>query len=127
MFKFKKMKFLIIVIFTILILFIVKITYSKFTHSIKVDIKSPVAENNFFISSSEQSIVKDVLGNEQITYDFSINASSEVKSKYDIILELSQDNPPLIIELYKIIGNTEEIVELENYSTKKPEILDIRK
>ena len=132
MFKSNLLKiFFIIVIFTIFVIFTFQFTYSKFVHSEKVNNSTSVAKLVFEVIPLSEKISKDELKlDEELEYkfrvqNFSNNISSDVKSKYNITLELSQPDPPLTIELYKIDGENEELIELENLSTKIPEIFEI--
>ncbi len=115
---------------TIFIAISFNFTYARFVQNVKVSGKSKVA-NFSFSTNVGKNIVKDVLNtDDEIIYEFSVqnfsgNISSEVKSKYNISLELSQNNPPLIIELYRVKSGKEELVTLENYTTKVPETFDI--
>ena len=132
MFKFKFFKFFFtITIFIIVTFLIINLTYTKFTQNVEVQADSTVANFALSVISKSGEIVKDTLKeDEELVYEFSIqnfseNISNDVKTKYNIILELSQENPPLDIELYKVKDGTEELLELENYTTKSPEIFNI--
>lgn len=112
------------------IIFNLKFTYSKLYQNIDINSVSNIANFALEIRNISNKIVKDVLNNDEIIYEFSVqnfskNISSEVKSKYNIILELSQKNPPLIIELYRVKNKQEEKVELNNFITKTPEIFNV--
>ena len=132
MFKFKFSKiFFVLVFFTIFVILTFKFTYSKFIQSKQVNSSSQIAKFAFDVESLTDEVAVDNLKeNEEVSYkfrvkNFSNNVSSEVKTNYNISLQLSQDNPPLIIELYRIDGQNENLIELENYSTKTSESFDI--
>lgn len=134
MFSIKKIKlikfFFVVLLFTIIMSLTLKFTYSKFVQDVKLNTTSGVAKFMFSVNTPNKEIIKDSLNNDQLIYDFSIqnfskDISSEVKSKYNINLELSQNLPPLIIQLYRIKNGKEELVELQNYSTKNPEIFEL--
>lgn len=134
MFKFREIKFLKIFfmffICAILIFCILKFTYSKFIQSVEVNSVSGIANFASSVSFSQDEILKEELNGDEIVYEFCVqnfsqDISNEVKSKYNIILELSQENPPLIIELYRNKNGQDELIELENYSTKAPEIFNV--
>lgn len=128
---FKNVKiFLVIFIGISLIFSAIKVTYSKFIQGIETNAIAGVAKFAFSMHTENPEIIKDVLNQEELVYEFSVqnfsgNVSNEVKSSYNIILELSQESPPLIIELYRVVGETEEMVDLENDVTKNPEIFEI--
>ena len=130
-FKSLKFFFLIIMILISLVILIYDFAYSKYSQKIELKSNTQIANYEFEVKNNGKEIVKDVLNDDQIIYDFSVqnfseSISNDVKNKYNIILELSQNNPPLIIELYRINDNgNEEKLELENYSTKNPEIFNI--
>ena len=119
--------FVIIVIVTLTF----KFTYSKFIQRQETNSLSKVAKFVLEVNSENDEIIKEELGKEEeLEYNFRVQnfsdkISSEVKSKYNIILEVSQQDAPLKIELYKVNNDNEELLELENYSTKNPEIFDI--
>ena len=121
---FKNVKiFLVIFIGISLIFSAIKVTYSKFIQGIETNAIAGVAKFAFSMHTENPEIIKDVLNQEELVYEFSVqnfsgNVSNEVKSSYNIILELSQESPPLIIELYRVVGETEEMVDLENDVTK---------
>ena len=121
------MVMLLIVIVTITF----KFTYSKFIQRQETNSLSKVAKFVLEVNSENDEIIKEELGKEEeLEYNFRVQnfsdkISSEVKSKYNIILEVSQQDAPLKIELYKVNNDNEELLELENYSTKNPEIFDI--
>ena len=134
MFSIKKIKlikfFFVVLLFTIIMSLTLKFTYSKFVQDVKLNTTSGVAKFIFSVNTPNKEIIKSSLNNDQLIYDFSIqnfskDISSEVKSKYNINLELSQNLPPLIIQLYRIKNGKEELVELQNYSTKNPEIFEL--
>ena len=132
MFKFKFFKsFSTITSFVIVTFLIINLTYTKFIQNVEVQADSTVANFALSVISKSGEIVKDTLKeDEELVYEFSVqnfseNISNDVKTKYNIILELSQENPPLDIELYKVKDGTEELLELENYATKSPEVFNI--
>ena len=91
-----------------------KFTYSKFIQRQETNSLSKVAKFVLEVNSENDEIIKEELGKEEeLEYNFRVQnfsdkISSEVKSKYNIILEVSQQDAPLKIELYKVNNDNEK-------------------
>jgi hypothetical protein len=73
----------------------------------------------------------DTLSSNVYSYEFSVqnfesDNVSENLFKYFITFELSQENAPIIINLYRKENGTEEKIEMENYKTLNPESMSIK-
>lgn len=107
--------FCIFFVCLILSLCILSMTISKYSTKVDVNVNSNVAKPIIcFQESNYQDI--DVLGEKSISYEFSIkNYNDEVSDvffKYKLMFEYSQENAPILINLYKKCGDSEEKVEL---------------
>ena len=83
----------------ILIFCILKFTYSKFIQSVEVNSVSGIANFASSVSFSQDEILKEELNGDEIVYEFCVE-------------NFSQDGQ-------------DELIELENYSTKAPEIFNV--
>lgn len=103
--------------------------YSKYKKSISIISATKIAEPIFEVIKTTSNEI-DVLNNNKYYYEFSVrnfnenNEFSEVKLKYDIEFILSQEDAPIIINLYRINNSTEEKIELDNNKTIQYEYLD---
>lgn len=112
----KSVKIFCVFLLCIFLVFIVlSVTFSKYTSKAETNVKSSIAYPVIYIESTEYQDI-DVLGNKSVSYNFSVknfdDKKSDVSFKYNLLFEYSQENAPILINLYKKEGNEEKQVEL---------------
>ena len=116
----------------ILIFFVkMKFTYSKYSKSDNTIVSSDVAKP-ILIFDGESEMNIECLNSNKYSYEFSIknfdgNFISDINFRYYIFFELSQENAPILINLYKKSNGIEEKLELKNNKIINLETLDIIK
>ncbi len=102
----------------VIIFFSVFFVYSKYKNGIAVKTVTKVAEPIFEVVKPE---IKEIefLNNDKYCYEFSIrnfkdNLISEVNFKYSIEFMLSQNDAPIIINLYRVDNGEKVKLELKN-------------
>ncbi len=113
-----KLLFFCVFLCCVIIFFSVFFVYSKYKNSIAVKTVTKVAEPIFEVVKPEIKEI-DFLNRDKYCYEFSIrnfkdNLISEVSFKYSIEFMLSQNNAPIIINLYRIDNGEKVKLELKN-------------
>lgn len=119
----KSVKIFCVFLLCIFLLFLIlNITFSKYTSKIEVEASASIACPVICIENNEYQDI-DVLGDKNISYNFSVknydDRVSDVAFKYKLMFEFSQENAPIIINLYKKEGNEEKRIELLRKSDSK--------
>lgn len=116
----------------ILVLSLVYIGYSKYKDSFKLQTNTQIAKPILEIIRTDLNKI-NVLNNDKYYYEFSVrnfndsNEISAVRLKYNIEFVLSQEDAPVVIDLYKINDSNEIKIELENNKTIQYETFDLTK
>ena len=102
-------------------------TYSKYSSLNQVKSSTTVAKPIVVFNGAEKKNINS-LNLDKYSYNFSVenfngDLISEVDLKYHIVFELSQKNAPVILNLYRKNGDSEEKVEIENNKTKFEEVM----
>ena len=106
--------------------------YSKYKNSHNIKTSSKIAKPILEIVGVDEMQV-DVLNEDKHYYEFSIrnfnqnNDVSDVELKYNIEFICSQENAPLIINLYRINNFEETKIELQKNKTIQYEYLELNK
>ena len=119
----KSVKIFCVFLLCIFLLFLIlNITFSKYTSKIEAEASASMACPVICIENNEYQDI-DVLGDKNISYNFSVknydDRVSDVAFKYKLMFEFSQENAPIIINLYKKEGNEEKRIELLRKSDSK--------
>ena len=119
----KSLKFFCVVfLFLIVFLIIFSVTFSKYSNSVETKVSSKIATPVINIKSEDYQNI-DVLENNIVSYNFSVknydNFVSDVSFRYILYFEYSQENPPIILNLYKDVNGKEERIELNRKSNRK--------
>ena len=112
----KSIKIFCVFLLCIFLIFIIlSVTFSKYTSKIETNVKSSIAYPVIYIENTDYQDI-DVLGNKSISYNFSVknynDNNSDVSFKYNLLFEYSQENAPILINLYKKDRDGEKQVEL---------------
>lgn len=112
----KSIKIFCVFLLCIFLIFIIlNVTFSKYTSKTETNVKSSIAYPVIYIENTDYQDI-DVLGNKSISYNFSVknynDNNSDVSFKYNLLFEYSQENAPILINLYKKDGEGEKQVEL---------------
>ncbi len=119
----KSLKFFCFVFLFLIVFFIIlSVTLSKYSNSVETKVNSKIATPVISIKSEGYQNI-DVLENNIVSYNFSVknydNFISDVSFRYILYFEYSQENPPIILNLYKDVNGKEEKIELNREPNSK--------
>ena len=119
----KSLKFFCFVFLFLIVFFIIfSVTLSKYSNSVETKVNSKIATPVISIKSEDYHNI-DVLENNTVSYNFSVknyaNTVSDVSFNYILFFEYSQENPPIILNLYKDVNGKEEKIELNREPNRK--------
>lgn len=106
------------IFFVVLIVILtLNIVYSKYVNFNEVEVSSEVANPKIYVEMEEEII--DSLNDDIISYKFSVKNYDEISSdtSFKYYISFNIDNEPLLLTLYRINGDEEEILTLEEYTT----------
>lgn len=121
-----KIVFLFVVVF-LLVVILFEVSYSKYSKKDEIIAVSGIAKPCLSLIT-EESLNIETLNSDTFIYEFKVQNSedgqvSETAFYYDIEFELSQENAPINIKLYRVDENSEEEILLEENKTKNPEYM----
>lgn len=104
-----------------IIIFLIFIVYSKYKNSINLETSTNIAEPFFEVVTVDTNKI-EFLNNDKYEHEFVIknyneNTVSEVAFDYNIKFNLSQEDAPIVLELYRIDGEEKTKIELSNNKT----------
>ena len=109
-------------LFLVVCFIIFSVTFSKYSNSVETKVNSKIATPVISIKSEDYKNI-DVLENNIVSYNFSVknydNFISDVSFRYILYFEYSQENPPIILNLYKDVNGKEEKIELNREPNSK--------
>ena len=122
----------LVVTFFILFLFIffyLGKTYSKYSKNLKIKSISGIAKPCFALNKEsileKKSLNLDVVSYEFVVQNYEAKKVSETSFIYNIGFNISQENAPVVIKLYRVYENEEKELELVNNFTSIPEKIGV--